>query len=206
MEKIIQLLKIQHPNALCELNFGSNFELLVSVILSAQCTDKRVNKVTENLFKLYNTPLDFVQLDIGELEKLIYSCGFYHSKALAIKSASQSILENFAGEVPSSIEELMSLRGVGRKTANVVFSVGFKGDAIAVDTHVFRVSNRIGIANAKDVLNCEKQLMLAIPKESWSEVHHLLIHHGRYICNAKSPKCGECLISDYCKYYSKNIR
>ena len=198
---IYKYLKSLFGLAKCELNFNSNFELLVSVILSAQCTDKRVNEVTSKLFKIANTPKQFAVMKIEELEKYIYSCGFYHNKAKAIIEMSNQLLTKFNGEVPSKLEELQSLKGVGRKTANVVYSNAFNGDAIAVDTHVFRVSNRIGIVNEKDVLKTEKALMKAVPKDKWSEFHHLLVLFGRYYCKSRNPKCKECLLNEKCKYY-----
>ncbi|MDE5547709.1 MAG: endonuclease III, partial [Clostridia bacterium] len=155
--------------------YSSPYELLVAVILSAQCTDERVNKVTAELFKEYNTPESMLTLAQEELEKKIFSCGFYRNKAKHILSASQDILERFGGEVPATQEELQTLAGVGRKTANVVYSVAFDGDAIAVDTHVFRVSNRLGLAPGKTPAEVEKGLMQAIPKENWSAAHHWLI-------------------------------
>ena len=144
-----------------------------------------------------------VTLTAEQLEKYIYSCGFYHNKAKHILSASNDILQKFGGEVPSDFEQLKSLAGVGQKTANVVWSVAFGGDAIAVDTHVFRVSNRLGLANASTPLKVEEQLKQAIPRERWSESHHFIIFYGREICSAKKPKCNECELSKYCKFYKK---
>lgn len=201
--KIYELLNKMHGNADCELNFRSPFELLIAVVLSAQCTDKRVNAVTEELFKVANTPRDFCEMPTEELERRIFSCGFYRSKAKAIKELSESVLA--MGGVPDSREELVKLRGVGRKTANVVYAVAFGGNAIAVDTHVFRVSNRIGIANAKTPEETEKQLMEAFDENLWSRLHHLLIFHGRYICHSQKPNCVECLLQKQCKYF-KNER
>ncbi len=187
-----------HPDAACELNFASPFELLVAVILSAQCTDKRVNMITPALFREANTPEQFVAMPTEKLERLIFSCGFYHNKARAIKEASQSIVE--MGKMPETREELMKLRGVGRKTANVVYAVAYGGDAIAVDTHVFRVSNRIGLVNAKTPEETEKQLMAEFDSSLWNSLHHLLIFHGRYVCHAQRPDCAGCLLADNCKY------
>ena len=181
------------------LNFTTPFELLVAVILSAQCTDERVNKVTKELFKEYNTPEKMVTLSQEELEKYIFSCGLYKSKASHILETSKDIIERFNGEVPSSKEELVTLAGVGRKTANVVYSVAFKGNAIAVDTHVFRVSNRIGLANAKNVLLTEKALMKILDESDWSKAHHYLIYLGRSFCKAKKPDCENCPIKDLCE-------
>jgi endonuclease-3 len=180
------------------LNFTTPYELLVAVILSAQCTDKRVNQITEVLFKEHNTPEKIVELGQEKLEKYIFSCGLYKSKAKHIIQASSDIITKFNGQVPSSIESLRSLAGVGRKTANVVYSVAFKGDAIAVDTHVFRVSNRIGLVNEKNVLNTEKGLMKILDKSDWSRAHHYLIYLGRSFCKASKPDCENCPIKDYC--------
>lgn len=181
------------------LNFTTPFELLVAVILSAQCTDERVNKVTKELFKEYNTPEKLVTLSQEELEKYIFSCGLYKSKASHILETSKDIIERFNGEVPSTKEQLVTLAGVGRKTANVVYSVAFKGNAIAVDTHVFRVSNRIGLANAKNVLLTEKALMKILDESDWSKAHHYLIYLGRSFCKAQKPDCENCPIKDLCE-------
>lgn len=181
------------------LNFSTPYELLVAVILSAQCTDERVNKVTEKLFKKANTPKKMIDFGVEQLEKEIYSCGLYKSKAKNIVSASVDILQKFNGEVPNNLEDLRTLAGVGRKTANVVFSVAFKGDAIAVDTHVFRVSNRIGLARSNNVLNTEKDLMKIIDKSDWSKSHHYLIYLGRSFCKASKPDCQNCPITQLCE-------
>ena len=180
------------------LRFSTPYELLIAVILSAQCTDERVNKVTAKLFENYNTPEKMLSLSQDGLEKYIFSCGLYKSKAEHILSASKDILEKFNGEVPKTLPELRSLAGVGRKTANVVYSVAFNGDAIAVDTHVFRVSNRIGLVNAQNVLNTEKGLMKILDQKDWSRAHHYLIYLGRSFCKAKNPDCENCPIKDEC--------
>lgn len=185
------------------LNFNTPYELLVAVVLSAQCTDERVNKVTEKLFLRANTPEKMLTLSQEELEKYVFSCGLYKTKAQHILSASKDIIEKFNGQVPNSLEDLRSLAGVGRKTANVVYSVAFKGDAIAVDTHVFRVSNRIGLVNAKDVLKTEKGLMEIIDKKDWSKSHHFLIYLGRSFCKSQKPDCQNCPITELCE---KNIK
>lgn len=200
-KEIFEALGRMHPDAQCELNFGTPFQLLVAVILSAQCTDKRVNAVTKELFKKAPTPEDFVAMPVEELEKEIFSCGFYHSKAKAVKEMSASVVE--MGGVPETREELMKLRGVGRKTANVVTAVAFDANAIAVDTHVFRVSNRIGLADARTPEETEKQLMARFDEELWNRLHHLLIFHGRYTCKAQKPDCEGCELKKYCKYYLK---
>ena len=180
------------------LKFSTPYELLVAVILSAQCTDERVNKVTEKLFENYNTPEKILSLTQKGLEKYIFSCGLYKSKAEHILSASQDILTKFNGQVPNNLEELRTLAGVGRKTANVVYSVAFGGNAIAVDTHVFRVSNRIGLADGKNVLQTEKQLMQIIDEKDWGRVHHYLIYLGRSFCKSQKPDCINCPIADKC--------
>ena len=185
------------------LTFNSPYELLVAVILSAQCTDARVNKVTAELFKKYDTPEKMLTLSNRELERYIFSCGLYKTKAQHILSASKDIVGKFQGKVPNNLEDLRSLAGVGRKTANVVYSVAFHGNAIAVDTHVFRVSNRIGLAKANDVLKTEKQLMAIIDEKDWSRAHHYLIYLGRSYCKAHAFDCGACPISSLCE---KNIR
>lgn len=185
------------------LRYNSPYELLVAVILSAQCTDERVNKVTAVLFENYSTPEKMCTLSQEELEKYIYSCGFYRMKAAHILSASQDILQRFGGEVPQTVEELTTLAGVGKKTANVVYSVAFGGDAIAVDTHVFRVSNRLGLAKGNTPLAVEAGLNKAVPKENWSSAHHWLIWHGRKVCHSRRPACEECTLKAFCDYGKK---
>ena len=202
--EIYNILADLHENAQCELNFSTPFELIVAVILSAQCTDKRVNMVTERLFKIASTPEAFVAIPIEELEEHIKSCGFYHNKAKALKEMSESVLA-MGGVLPDTREELMKLRGVGRKTANVVSAVAFGKNAIAVDTHVFRVSNRIGIADAGTPEKVEEQLMAGFDEELWSRLHHYLIFHGRYMCKAQKPNCEDCPLKSHCKYY-KNCK
>lgn len=196
-------LKRLYPDAKPALEYSSAYELLVAVILSAQCTDARVNIVTGELFKEYNTPESMLSLTEEELERRIFSCGLYRSKAKHILSASADIIKNFGGKVPGDVKSLKSLSGVGQKTANVVYSVWFGGDAIAVDTHVFRVSNRLGLARAKDVYKTEEQLHKSIPKDEWSRAHHWLIFHGRRVCRSQRPDCAACTLSAYCDYYKK---
>ena len=186
------------------LEYSTAYELLVAVVLSAQCTDARVNIVTRELFKGYNTPEKMLTLSQEGLEKYIFSCGFYRNKAAHILSASRDIVERFGGEVPSTIEELMSLAGVGKKTANVVYSVWFGGAAIAVDTHVFRVSNRLGLAKGDTPEKVELGLMKAIPKSDWAKAHHWLIYHGRQICHSQKPDCAACPLQAVCDYYKKH--
>ena len=194
-EKLIEA----YPNPNPALKFNSPYELLVAVILSAQCTDERVNKVTAELFKVADTPEKMVELGADKLEGYIYSCGLYRSKAKNIVSASKEIAEKFGGKVPEDMDELRSLDGVGRKTANVVGSVAFKIPAIAVDTHVFRVSNRIGLARGKTPLEVEKGLMKIFPENLWGRMHHALIYHGRKICKARNPECENCPINELCE-------
>ncbi len=198
--KIFSILDETFPNARCELEFGSVFELLVAVILSAQCTDRRVNVVTRELFKTADTPEAFAAMKQEELEKAIYSCGFYRNKAKNIIAAAKAITER-GGEVPNSFDELLKLPGVGRKTANVVYDVGFGGDGIPVDTHVFRVSNRLGIAPGKTPREVEDKLLEIIPEGNRNRAHHQLIFLGRYRCKAISPQCDDCPLNEYCNYY-----
>ena len=199
VSEILSELSRLYPDAKPALAFRSPYELLVAVILSAQCTDERVNKVTAELFKEHNTPEAMITLGQEELERKIYSCGFYHNKAKHILSASQDILSRYGGEVPGSLEELTTLAGVGRKTANVVYAVAFGGDAIAVDTHVFRVSNRLGLAEGNTPEKVERGLMQAIPQPEWSKAHHWLIWHGRKVCHSQRPDCESCALAKLCK-------
>lgn len=202
-DSVLEGLSLQHPDAAPELVFTNPYELLIATILSAQCTDKQVNKCTPALFERYPTPADMAAAEPREVEPFIRSCGFYHNKAANIVSACRDIVSRFGGEVPSERESLESLPGVGRKTASVVLSNAFGVPAIAVDTHVFRVSNRIGLASAPNVEATEKQLMENIPRDKWSIAHHWLIFHGRRVCSARNPKCGECLIKDRCRYFKE---
>lgn len=202
-EKILDILKDEFPTAGCELNYDSDYHLLIAVILSAQCTDKRVNIVTEELFKHYSSPQDFASAKQEDIEKLIYSCGFYKNKAKNIINASREIVEVHGGQVPKEFDKLVALSGVGRKTANVVTSVAFGGDGIAVDTHVFRVSNRLSLAKGKTPFEVEKGLTEVIPPSRRSEAHHLLIFHGRYRCKSLSPLCDGCKLIKYCSYDKK---
>lgn len=192
-----------YPDAKPALHYTTTYELLVAVVLSAQCTDERVNKVTEVLFKEHSTPETMLTLTQKQLEEYIFSCGFYRMKAQHILSASKDILEKFGGEVPNTVEDLMSLAGVGKKTANVVYSVAFGGAAIAVDTHVFRVSNRLGLAKGTTPEKVEEDLCKAIPKSDWGKAHHWLIYHGRRVCHSQRPACGECTLAHLCDYYKK---
>ncbi|MCD8205680.1 MAG: endonuclease III [Clostridia bacterium] len=198
--EILSELTRLYPDARPALKYSSPYELLVAVILSAQCTDERVNKVTEVLFKNYNTPEKILTLTREELEKYIYSCGFFRAKASHILSASKDIIEKYGGEVPGTQEKLKTLSGVGQKTANVVYAVAFGGDAIAVDTHVFRVSNRLGLASASTPEKTEEQLKQIIPREEWSKAHHLIIYHGRRVCHSQKPDCQNCTLRNLCEH------
>ena len=196
--KELKILEETYAGAIPELKFGTAFELLVAVILSAQCTDKRVNLVTAELFPIANTPEKILKLGQSELEKIIKPCGYFHSKAKHIILTSEKLLREYGGEVPSDFDELIKLPGVGRKTANVVTSVAFKNPAIAVDTHVFRLSNRMKLAEGTTPLEVELGLQKIIPKEKWSAAHHWLIWHGRLICTSRSPKCKDCPLNKIC--------
>ncbi|SDY88534.1 endonuclease-3 [Evansella caseinilytica] len=195
------------PDAECELTHSNPFELTIAVLLSAQCTDALVNKVTPKLFAKYQSPEDYIQVPLEELENDIRSIGLFRSKAKNMKKLCQSLIEDYGGEVPREKSELVKLAGVGRKTANVVASVAFGEPAIAVDTHVERVSKRLGICRWKDsVLEVEKTLMRKIPEEEWSISHHRFIFFGRYHCKAQSPQCTECPLLDICREGKKRLK
>ena len=182
------------------LDFTTPFELLVAVMLSAQCTDARVNIVTKDLFKVANTPEAFAKMNIKKLEKLVSSISFYKNKSKHIKECAQQILEKYNGEVPNSMEELITLSGVGRKTANVVLLEAFDNcQGIAVDTHALRLSHRFGLSKEEDPSKVEQDLLKKIPKKYWRLMNHLLVYHGRAVCTAKNPKCDECTVRKYCK-------
>ncbi|MBE7075066.1 MAG: endonuclease III [Clostridiales bacterium] len=200
-EVFVSYLQELYPDAQCELKYNSTFELLVAVILSAQCTDKRVNEVTSKLFKECNTPEGFAQMQIEELEQKIKSCGFYHNKAKHIKEASIAILEKHNGEVPSNYNALLNLSGVGRKTANVVNATAFKANCIAVDTHVLRVSNRLGFTKSTNPTICERDLVKRF-KQNLAILHHRMVLFGRYYCKAIKPECESCKLKAECKYYT----
>jgi endonuclease-3 len=202
---VLKILKQTYGTTTTALKFNDPFQLLISTILSAQSTDKQVNKITTRLYKEYPDAHSFIKLSEGELEEKIRSIGLYRSKAHNILETCKILVEKYQGMVPSSREDLIRLPGVGRKTANVVLSVGFRHDAIAVDTHVFRVSNRIGLADSPSVKKTEEQLMETIPRKDWSAAHHWLIWHGRQICKAQKPLCSKCPLTSYCEYY-KNLK
>ena len=198
MVTILDILKLEHLDARIALNYSNPFELLIATILSAQCTDARVNIVTESLFKKYKTPEDYVLIPIENLEQDIFSTGFYKNKAKNIKGAAKRLVEEFNSEVPGTMDELLSLDGVGRKTANVVLGHCFGIDGIVVDTHVTRLSNRLGFVNTKNAVKIEFELMELIPETEWVMFTHYMIQHGRKICDAKKPLCGKCVINHLC--------
>jgi len=201
IKKVLELLYNTYPDARCELNYNTAYQLLLATILSAQTTDKKVNEVTGRIFKKYKTAYDFSKLTQEELEVEIKEIGIYKNKSKNIISMSKTLINEYSGEVPCDREELMKLAGVGRKTANVVLSNVFDIPAIAVDTHVFRVTNRIGLASGSTVEKTEIQLMKNIPESQWTKAHHTLIFHGRRTCIARNPKCEICTVKDYCEFY-----
>lgn len=200
----LAILARTYPNAKPALEFHTPFELLVATILSAQSTDVMVNLCTRELFPVANTPEQIAAMTEEELFPYIRRCGFFNTKGRHILETARILVTKYGGEVPADLELLQTLPGVGRKTANVVASNAFGIPAIAVDTHVFRVSNRIGLASAKNVEKTEEQLQKAIPREDWSQAHHWLIFHGRQICAARKPKCEICPLSGLCEFYRKN--
>ncbi len=199
VNKILDILEKTYPNAECALNHRNVFELLVAVALSAQTTDKSVNKVTPALFETYPDAFALAKANAADVEEKLRQIGMYKTKAKNIIGLSEKLVTDYNGEVPRDYDALVSLPGVGRKTANVVLSVGFGEERIAVDTHVFRVSNRIGLVSESNVLNTEKALMKTIPKGRWTKTHHSLIFHGRNCCTARKPDCESCAIKDLCE-------
>lgn len=202
-QAILAELKRLYPDAKPELNFSNPYETLVATILSAQCTDKQVNKVTPAVFAQYPDVVSMAAASVEDLYPLVKSCGF-KSKAGHIIDACRMIVAQYGGEVPSTLEELVTLPGVGRKTANVVLAFAFNIPALPVDTHVFRVSNRLGLVDASTVEETERQLMQVIPKEDWQEAHHWLIFHGRRVCKAQRPMCEVCTLHDLCKHIKQH--
>lgn len=202
--KILEILKKEYPDAKIALHFGDIFELLVAVILSAQCTDERVNKITPLLFKRFSEVRDFAGCDVRELEKLIYSTGFYKNKAKNIKAAAEKVVRDFSGKVPDNMEDLLKLPGVARKTANVILSAGFgRSEGVVVDTHVARLCGLLGLVDmklskAKNAVKIEQQLMEVVPREEWGNFSYLLITHGRRVCVARRPKCRICGLNKIC--------
>ena len=204
--KIVEILKQTYPDATCSLDFETPFQAVVAVILSAQCTDERVNKTTPTLFEKCKTVEDFANIDIKELENLIHPCGFFKNKAKNIKLCAKQVLEKFNGEVPNNMKDLMSLAGVGRKTANVVLLEVFGvAEGIAIDTHAKRISNLVGLSNEKEPEKIEQDLIKIFPKEYLKDINHLFVWHGRNTCIARHPKCDNCTINSYCEYYKKYV-
>ncbi len=203
---ILRTLEELYPDAICALHHRNPFELLIATILSAQCTDKRVNEITPVLFSQYSTPEQLACAEIAEVESIIMTCGLFKSKAKNIVGTSQLLVTKHHSLVPADMEQLIQLPGVGRKTANVVLSNAFIIPAIAVDTHVQRVSNRLGLAKSDDVFETEQQLMRCIPKEKWSSAHHWMIYHGRQVCVARSPKCEICALASYCRHWKMQMK
>ncbi len=204
---IIKYFQDHNPDADTELEYNNPYELLVAVILSAQCTDKRVNIITPPFFKRFPEVETLADASVDEIFSLIKSCSYPNNKAKHLSGMAKMLMNDFNGVVPEEITELQKLPGVGRKTANVIASVVFNKPAMAVDTHVFRVSERIGLTyKAKNPLEAEKQLVKYIPEELIARAHHWIILHGRYVCNARKPKCNECGIAEYCKYYNSTIK
>mgnify|MGYP006282163023 CR=1 FL=1 len=206
-QHFLEYFSTYHPVAETELHYSTPYELLVAVILSAQCTDKRVNIITPDFFNRFPSENELAEADTKEVFSIIKSCSFPNNKTKHLIGMAKMLKDDFGGEVPSDIDALQKLPGVGRKTANVIASVVYNKPALAVDTHVFRVSQRIGLTtNPKNPLDAEQQLVRHIPEEKLPIAHHWLILHGRYICTARNPKCSECPISFFCKYYEKNVK
>ena len=202
--KVMQWFEKSNPDAETELDYRSGYELIVAVILSAQCTDVRVNLITPKFYSIFPTEVELAKANVNDVFELIKSCSYPNNKAKHLIGMASTLLSEFNGIVPSDVDELQKLPGVGRKTANVIASVVFKKPAMAVDTHVFRVSARIGLStNAKTPLACEKQLVKYIPQENIHKAHHWLILHGRYVCKARKPLCHKCGVRDFCKYYAR---
>ena len=207
IQKFIQILKATYPDATCSLDFKTPFQMVVAVMLSAQCTDERVNKTTPQLFEKCKTIQDFADIDINELEKIIHPCGFYKNKAKNIKLCATQILENFNGDVPKTMDELLSLAGVGRKSANVILLEVFGiANGIAVDTHAKRISNRIGLSHEKDPEKIEQDLLKIFPPDSLKDINHLFVWHGRNTCDSRKPNCENCTVKNFCEYYKKKCK
>ena len=205
INKFVKTLKATYPDATCSLDFETPFQMVVAVMLSAQCTDERVNKTTPALFQRCKTIQDFADIDLIELEQIIHPCGFYKNKAKNIKLCAKQVLENFNGEVPHTMEELLTLAGVGRKSANVILLEAFGiANGIAVDTHAKRISNRIGLSNENDPEKIEQDLLKIFPKEYLKDINHLFVWHGRKTCDSRKPLCNQCTVKDYCKYYQNS--
>lgn len=206
VDKFVQTLKDTYPDATCSLDFKTPFQMVVAVMLSAQCTDERVNKTTPTLFKKCKTIQDFADIDLKELEQIVHPCGFYKNKAKNIKLCAKQVIENFNGEVPKTMDELLTLAGVGRKSANVILLEAFGiSNGIAVDTHAKRISNRIGLSNESEPEKIEKNLLKIFPKKYLKDINHLFVWHGRKTCDSRKPLCEQCSVKDFCKYYHNNF-
>ena len=204
-KQIVKLLKERYPDATCSLDFETPFEMVVAVMLSAQCTDERVNKTTPSIFAKYNKPEDFVNIDIEELEELIHPCGFYKNKAKNLQACAKVLCEKYNGEVPQTMEELVTLPGVGRKSANVIMLEAFGNpQGIAVDTHCKRIANKMGLSKEKDPEKIEQDLIKFFDKKDFKDINHLLVWHGRNICDARKPRCEECPVKEMCDEYTLN--
>lgn len=202
--KIIEELKKMYPDAKCSLDFSTPFEMGIAVMLSAQCTDERVNKITPILFEKYKKPEDYVKANLKEIEEIIKPCGFYKNKAKNLKGYAKDIVEKYNGKMPETMEELIKLPGIGRKSANVIMLEAFNNpQGIAVDTHAKRIANRMGLSKEKEPSKIEQDLIKQIPKKYFKDVNHLLVWHGRQTCNARKPKCEECRVNKYCELYNK---
>jgi endonuclease-3 len=197
-ERIIERLRSEYADTRTALHFQNPYELLVATILAAQCTDKRVNIITEELFKKYPSPAELAKADLGELEQDIRTCGLYKNKAKNLLLCASRLMDSFGGEVPDTMERLTSLAGVGRKTANVVLAFAFNQPAFPVDTHVGRVANRLGLADSQNPDKVEESLKKVFKKEDWSQAHHWMIWHGRLVCRARRPLCAQCILADLC--------
>ena len=203
--EFIEILKNTYPDATCSLDFKTPFQLVVAVMLSAQCTDARVNMTTPALFERCKTIEDFANINISDLEKIVHPCGFYKNKAKNIKKCAKQILEDFNGNVPENMEDLLELAGIGRKSANVIMLEAFGiANGIAVDTHAKRISNRIGFSSENDPEKIEKDLLKIFPNDTLKDINHLLVWHGRNTCDSRKPKCDICTVKKYCNYYSKS--
>lgn len=196
--EIIKRLKIDYPDPMCSLDYGKDYELLFSVRLAAQCTDERVNQIAPRLYKTFPTLESFASADIALLEEIIRPCGFFHIKARDIVACAAMLLTDFGGKVPDTMDELLKLPGVGRKTANLILGDIYHKPAVVTDTHCIRLSNRMGLASGKDPYKVEKQLAAVLPPDEQSDFCHRLVLHGRAVCKARSPKCGLCSLSDIC--------
>ena len=207
IKDFVQILKNTYPDATCSLDFETPFQMVVAVMLSAQCTDERVNKTTPQLFERCKTIQDFANIDITELESIIHPCGFYKNKAKNIKLCATQVLENFNGEVPQTMNELLSLAGVGRKSANVILLEAFGiANCIAVDTHAKRISNRIGLSHEKEPEKIEQDLLKIFPQDYLKDINHLFVWHGRNTCDSRKPRCEQCTVKNFCEYYKKNCK